>query len=253
MHIKYMQIKNQNLIDKIIKDKNDTRIEDEKLKEIEKLAQFGQLSGGLIHDLISPITSLNLQIDMLDDKMITNADFINSIKSAIKNINRYAELIKSYVGGKNENKIIILDEEIQKAIELISYKAIKKSIEIQFIREKNIFISTDPVLIYQIVISLVSNAIESFREIDEKRLIIIKLESTYKNIILTINDFGEGIAEVNKIFNPFYTTKRHLGGTGIGLSSVKHIVQQEFNGKIIVKSKINEGSEFKIYIRKNII
>jgi signal transduction histidine kinase len=247
-----MQLKNQNLINKII-NKNKNIVEDEKLKEIEKLAQFGQLSSGLIHDLISPITSLNLQIEMLDEKIITNSDFIDSIKSAIKNINRYAELIKSYVGGKNENKIIILDEEIQKAIELISYKAIKKSIEIQFIREKDIFISTDPVLIYQIVISLVSNAIESFREIDTDRIIIIKLENFNKDIVLTIRDFGEGISDTNIIFEPFYTTKRHMGGTGIGLSSVRHIVEREFNGKIIVKSKINKGSEFKIFFKKNII
>ncbi len=238
---------------KVLVDISTAKIDSENLTTIEKYAQIGQLSSGLIHDLISPITSLNMQIEILDENTIKSPLFIDSIKNAIKNINKYAELIKTYISGKKYERIILLDEEIQKALELISYKAIKNNIQIQFIRQKNIFMQTNPVLIYQIIISLVSNAIESFRDFDKKRRIIIKLEEKKKYLSLIVIDFGEGIKNIKKIFNPFYTTKKDRGGTGIGLSSVKHIVEKEFNGKIKVKSKIEKGSTFQIFLKKDII
>jgi signal transduction histidine kinase len=170
----------------------------EKISRVEKYAQIGQISSGLLHDLTSPITALNLQLETLDAEMLKNPKYLQSIKDAVVNINNYSSLIKSYISGDRTKQKLNLSDEIQKAIELISYKAVKENIQIQ--------------------------------------------------ILLSIKDYGCGINDTKKIFSNFYTTKRSSGGTGIGLSSVKHIVEKELNGKIEIESEIEKGSTFIIKI-----
>lgn len=218
--------------------------------QIQKYAQIGKISSGLIHDLTSPITSLNLQMEMIDETIIKDPNFLLHIKDAVVSVNEYSKIIKEYISGQSKKQLIDLSLEIEKALKLISYKAIKKNIQIQFIRKNNPKIFIDKVLVYQIIISLVSNAIESFRESDSNRKIIIHMnEDNYINISIT--DFGCGIKNIHKIFQTFYTTKQNDGGTGIGLSNVKYIIEKELSGKINVKSKLNEGSTFEILIPKN--
>jgi signal transduction histidine kinase len=220
----------------------------EKISRVEKYAQIGQISSGLLHDLTSPITALNLQLETLDAEMLKNPKYLQSIKDAVVNINNYSSLIKSYISGDRTKQKLNLSDEIQKAIELISYKAVKENIQIQFIRNEDIDIMARKIEIYQIIISLLSNAIESFRIQDENRKVIIKLEKIQNKILLSIKDYGCGINDTKKIFSNFYTTKRSSGGTGIGLSSVKHIVEKELNGKIEIESEIEKGSTFIIKI-----
>lgn len=219
-----------------------------RLNQMEKLAQIGQISSGLIHDLTSPITSLNLQIEMLNEKLIKDPKYLKSIKEAVVNVSDYTKLIRNYISGNRTKKMIDFGKTINDAIKLVSYSAIRKNIQIQFIKQSGIKINANPVQIYQIIVSLVSNAIESFREKDDNRKIIIKLEEIETKIILTIKDFGMGIKNIKQIFDPFYTTKQKQGGIGIGLSSVKHIVENELKGQLCVQSQPEEGSTFKIII-----
>lgn len=222
------------------------------INEINKYAQIGKISSGLLHDLISPITALNIQIQNLDETSIQNPEYLRSIKDAVVNVSNYSKLIKDYISGSSEKETLELGEEVQNSIELISYKAIKENISIQFIREKGIEILARKVHIYQIIISLLTNAIEAYEDKHLNRKVIIKLERENNEILISIQDFGKGIEDTDKIFEPFYTTKTSAGGTGIGLSTVKHLVESEFLGRIIVQSQINQGSLFKIYFKTDL-
>lgn len=224
------------------------KIYKENLSQIEKLAQIGQISTGIIHDLISPITALNLQLELLNNDKLKDSRYINSIRESLERVEDYSKLIKEYISNNQKNVLLDLNKTIDDSLKLISYKAIKENIQIQFIRRGNFFVKTKPIFIYQIIISLISNAIESYRENDINRKIIIKLENINKKISLEIRDFGRGIENIKKIFSPFYTTKKDMGGTGIGLSSVKYIVEEELLGKITVQSEIDKGSVFRITI-----
>ena len=218
------------------------------INTLEKYAQIGKLSSGLIHDLISPITALNIQLETSDEKLLNNSEFLKSIKAAVVNVNNYSDLIKNYISGNREKRWLFLDEEIQKAVELISYNAVRNEIQIQFIRKKGIKIFANSAEIYQIMISLISNAIESFKESSPARKIIIKLDHKNDKTILLIKDFGRGIENINRIFDRFYTTKKDEGGTGIGLSSVKDIIENSLNGNIEIETEIDKGTSFKIII-----
>lgn len=217
----------------------------------EKFAQIGKISSGLIHDLTSPITALNLQMELLDENLARNPEFIMHIKEAVINVNNYSKIMKEYISGESKKESVILSKEIENAIKLISYKAVKESVQIQFIRNQESKIKINKIHIYQIIISLVSNAIEAFKKNNSNRKIIIKNEEMKNEIKISVTDFGRGIKYPQKIFKTFYTTKRNSGGIGIGLSTVKYIVEKELKGKIEVSSKINKGSTFEITIPKN--
>ena len=76
----------------------------------------------------------------------------------------------------------------------------------------------------------------------------ISVKAVGKNIVLLYTDDGKGMERtvLSKIFDPFYTTKRGYGGTGLGLHVVYNIVTQQFKGTIDCKSQLGQGATFKI-------
>lgn len=104
-------------------------------------------------------------------------------------------------------------------------------------------IKIDQELIEQVLINLIKNAIQALNDESDKLISLSALIKDNKHIIISVKDNGPGIDEEaqNKIFIPFYTTKK--SGSGIGLSLSKQIMRQHL-GTISVKSKLNEGTEF---------
>jgi C4-dicarboxylate-specific signal transduction histidine kinase len=118
-------------------------------------------------------------------------------------------------------------------MEILNYKALKLQVFISFYASKNISIYGDAIKFSQIITNLISNAIDSYEEIvgNNKKEIDINLAKDEKNITLIVKDYGCGILKEieEKIFEPFFTTKDISRGSGIGLSSTKHIIKHEIN------------------------
>jgi len=104
-------------------------------------------------------------------------------------------------------------------------------------------IKLDPELIQQVLINLTKNAIQALKEQQKKTIWLYAYKDDRNKVLVTLKDNGPGIDEEaqNKIFIPFFTTKRK--GSGIGLSLSRQIMRQH-HGSISVLSKPDEGSEF---------
>jgi len=117
------------------------------------------------------------------------------------------------------------------------------------IPERQLKIYTDKLSIQHIVVNLLMNAIKFCKEGD----IAIKVVRKDSDLLIEARDTGIGISEQNidKIFDAFYQVshgnRRKYGGAGLGLSIVKKLTE-ELNGKIIVESKVNEGSRFEVLL-----
>lgn len=107
----------------------------------------------------------------------------------------------------------------------------------------NLFILADKTMIEQVLINLIKNAIQAFDDQVEKRIELTARSTEKGRAIISVKDTGSGIdAEAQeKIFIPFFSTKKT--GSGIGLSLSKQIMRQH-EGRITVKSKLGEGTEF---------
>ena len=115
------------------------------------------------------------------------------------------------------------------------------SLEIN-LRADDMVLTADKTLIEQVIINLIKNAIQSFSNQSDRKIIV----SAYTNenhITISVKDNGNGIDAdaIDKIFIPFFTTKKT--GSGIGLSLSRQIMRQH-GGQISVKSKLGEGTEF---------
>ena len=106
-----------------------------------------------------------------------------------------------------------------------------------------LIIHADKTMIEQVLINLIKNAIQSFDEQDEKVISLKSYQSEKGNPVISVKDNGAGIdvEALEKIFIPFFSTKKT--GSGIGLSLSKQIMRQH-EGNITVKSKLGEGTEF---------
>lgn len=225
-----------------------------RMNELRKAAEFGKLSQGLFHDLMTPLSSIVLHTEKLgqiSQKEIGEAK--SSVKKAVeasKIMSEYLENIKSTIKSEEIKKHCYIKREIREVLSLLGYK----------IRQTNTIVSLDmnegywygdPIKLKQIILNLVSNSLDSFEEIEkEKREIIIKGRKSKGMVNISVSDNGSGINEenLNRIFEPFFSTKSKDKGIGIGLATVKSIVEKDMKGKINFNSRYGFGTTFTVEI-----
>jgi len=108
---------------------------------------------------------------------------------------------------------------------------------------ENLFVLADKTMIEQVIINLIKNAIQAFDEQPTRQIELTGYTNEKGRTIISVKDNGSGIDSeaLEKIFIPFYSTKKT--GSGIGLSLSKQIMRQH-EGNITVKSELNKGTEF---------
>ncbi len=252
------------------KEKNllEIRIEErtKKLKEIQKkqvdelsrFAEFGKLSSGFFHDLINPLTAVSLNIERLKRNKSQNlnilSDHIDQAFSATERLKNFLTAIQKQLQDKSIQSTFLLSDEIYQALEILGYKAREKKVEILFEAKENIFTYGNPLKFHQMIVNIVSNGLDAFDQItdDRKKQIHLELKQEKNQIMIEIKDSGIGMNEdtLKKIFDPLFTTKST--GTGIGLFTVKNIIEKEFDGNIFVSSIPNQKTLFRlVFPQKN--
>lgn len=247
----------------------------------EKMSSLGVLTAGIAHELNNPINFISsgimglkkcignisnaykqvydiiisssnktlidaFNITIEKNKVEHNFSGINTLSSNISDgVYRATDIIKSLRSFVHTNNDLISETDITKIISDVLkmlFHEYKNRIEITHEYESSIIINCRPGKINQLIMNLLSNAIQA---IEDKGEIKIKITKSLKNIKLVISDSGIGMSDetARKIFDPFFTTKPLGKGTGLGLSISYNIIQ-EHKGNIKVNSKINKGSEF---------
>lgn len=225
------------------------------MSDLMYLAEFGKISGGLFHDILSPITAIKIYLDSLSQKEKVCDQLLDKITTSSNQLEDLLIRIKKYSQEKEIWKSFSIHEEVQNIIGLLGYQIIKNNISLICKQNDDITFFANPLKFQQVIMNLVLNAVDSYKEHDidheQNRKIIIDIfkKDTYVNIL--VRDFGCGISErkIKYIFDPFYTTKE--SGNGIGLATVSHIIETEFHGKIEVKSEPQKGSSFLIKLPVN--
>ncbi len=217
-------------------------IQKKQVDELSRFAEFGKLSSGFFHDLINPLTAVSLNIERLKRNKSQNldilSDHIDQAFSATERLKNFLSAIQKQLQDKTIQSNYLLSDEIYQALEILGYKAREKKVEIVFETKEKIFTYGNPLKFHQMIVNILSNALDAFDQItdDRKKQIRIELKQEKNNIIIEIEDSGIGMTEdiLKKIFDPLFTTKSN--GTGIGLSTVKNIIEKEFDGNIFVSS-----------------
>lgn len=229
----------------------------ENLKQLQALASIGHLSSGIFHDIINPLTVVNLNLQQMKNEfqpLIPEAQ--EFIQQALKSSCRIQELIESAnncLRKKSQQQPFSIQHEILQITKIMASKAKESKVDIKINANEDIYIRGGPARFGQVIMNLIANAIEASKNTRTENIITINIrrETNLKVIVLEIIDQGIGINQENlkNIFSAFFSTKKNSGhNTGIGLSVVKDIIEKDFQGKIDVSSIVNQGTTFKILI-----
>lgn len=216
----------------------------EKLFAAERLAAIGELSARLSHDIRNPLTTIKNANEILrlnlKEKLDDNSEKLLGFSD--RAIERISHQIDDVLGFVRNNPLKFQSCDINEIIHLaINTSKIPDNIVIN-VHDKSLEIQCDPFQLEIVFTNLIQNSIQAL----EKGCIDINYVELQDNIIIEFVDSGPGIPEeiIGKIFDPLFTSKQR--GTGLGLSSVKKIVEVH-GGKIFVK---NNPTTFTITLPK---
>ncbi|MBT2687789.1 two-component sensor histidine kinase [Bacillus sp. ISL-47] len=235
LFIKYLKLKKQAQNEK-------------KENELQKLELVGTLAASTAHEIRNPLTGIKGLIQLLSEKYTSTQDqyYFSVINDEISRIN---EIVSEF---------LILGKPTAQKTETLDLRNIIKDLEPLIISEANLHnvyfqtsLPDDPLMVNctkdqmkQVILNITKNAFESMENGGE---LVIKLNRLPTKCQLKIIDTGSGIPEneIEKIFNPFYTSKDT--GTGLGLVVCRRILQS-FGGDIYITSKENKGTHVDIFL-----
>lgn len=252
----------QTLTEEIDKFARDKKIEIETLKVREEYRK--EFLGNVSHELKTPLFTVQGYIlTLLDGAMNDKVIREKYLERASKGIERLGYIIKDLdmitkleVGDLSLNiEVFDIVELAENVFDMLEMKANKKKITLTFDRDypRPIMVRADKERIQQVLANLIVNSIKYG---SEKGTTEVSIENLIKNkVIVRVTDNGEGIAKVHlpRLFERFYRVdksgSRKEGGSGLGLSIVKHIIEAH-REKIYVESEYGVGSEFSFTLEK---
>ena len=233
------------------------------IKDIHREKYLSQLRSEFVsnvtHELKTPLTSIYMFAEsILLDRVKTKSDQKEYLGIILKETERLKRLINNILdfSKREKGKLVYnfievnISELIKSAINDLDYWTIEKKFKVTTTIEEDITGLADPDALKQAIINLLSNAIKYSRD---RKEINIKLWKDEKLIYIEVEDRGIGIPEdqLDQIFDKFYRIESQDGmestGTGLGLTVVKDILEAH-NARILVESKIDQGSKFTIVL-----
>ncbi len=228
------------------------------ISQLKKAERYRRdFTANVSHELKTPLTSINGFAEMIATGKVSREDTIKFANIIHREGMRLLELIDSIINlsrieSESENKEMEKVDVSNIAKEVISnlnIKAENKDVKIDFVSD-NISILGNRRMIKDLLYNLIDNAIK-YNKPKGKVIVSIKEENNY--CIIKVKDTGIGIPreEQDKIFERFYmvdkSRSKKLGGSGLGLSIVKHIVKYH-NGHIWLDSQVDKGTEIQVKI-----
>jgi two-component system, NtrC family, sensor kinase len=230
----------------------------EGLIQAEKLSSLGQLAASIAHEVNNPLSGVLVYTQLLNKK-ISNNNYskdvaINYLAKMEIEITRSTKLVRNLLDFARQSPPALratdINEVINRALELVAHSAHILHIQV----EKQL----DPALpglladsdqIQQVAVNMILNAVQAM---PKGGTLILRTLLEDGQIKMEFQDTGCGIPQenMNKLFTPFFTTKKEVKGVGLGLA-VSYGIIQRHRGKISVKSKEGEGSIFSIYLPVN--
>ena len=234
-----------------------TRDLQEQLQEAEKSAVVGRLASAIAHEIRNPLNYINLSLDHLRKKFrpedeSKQENFEKLTKQLKIEVDRINQQISDFLRYSRPTKLEIhsidIRETIEDSLRIVEPQAAEQNIKISLVEEENVSNALgDANVLRSVFNNLFINAIHAMEKNGGK--LTVKLSSEADYVKINISDTGEGIPFENleKIFEPYFSTKET--GTGLGLAIVKKIVD-DHNGKIEVESEENQGTEFTVKLPK---
>jgi signal transduction histidine kinase len=220
----------------------------EEIRQAERLSSIGKMAAGIAHEINNPLGVIRCYADLLSDSLKEEKN-ISDLKVIIDQTKKVQKIVLNLLSFSRARDIskgkALLNEGIFQIIEILSFQASARKINLEFFPEADIApIRCIPSVLDQIVTNIVLNAFDASG--DEGGHVTIRTFGLENEALLEISDEGEGINQevMENIFDPFFTTKEVGKGTGLGLSVVYGFMS-ELGGRIEAFS--DDRTVFRLY------
>lgn len=238
----------------ILRDISELRINENQMRQSERLATVGHLAAGVAHEVGNPLTSISSLVQVMERK--TDDDFIQTnLKKIRDHINRIAKIVRELVDFSRPSSVestsTQVNETIQSAVGLLKYDGRCRNINFQLELNNELpRIRAVPDQIHQVLVNLLLNSIDAMQDQGEQIKVTTRRDNGH--IDISVIDDGIGMTKEvrERVFEPFFSTKEVGKGTGLGLA-VSHGIVNKLGGRIIVKSEEGKGSTFTIELPIN--
>ena len=238
---------------------------DEQTVQGQKLQAVGELAGGIAHDFNNLLTAIIGFSDLLLRRFRASDPAFKDLMNIKNNATRAAELVKQILAYSRKQtlrpailKVTDVIEEFQATMGRTLGEKVKAKVQ----HGRDLwFVKADEGQLFQVIMNLAVNARDAMPDggeiliatenVSERESLALKDRGLDRGeyVMCEVRDFGTGIKpeHLEKIFDPFFSTKEVGKGTGLGLSTVYGIVKQT-GGTILVDSEIGQGTSFRIYL-----
>lgn len=217
--------------------------------QLQRFAEFGRVSSGLVHDIMNPLAAASLNLDQL-----RNSEQAHQVRQSLLHIERYVDAMGRQLRASSSMRRFDVAEEIEMVMQILEYRRRQKRVDVDVEVGNGMELDGDPVTFSQVVANLVANAIDAYDEASSEvpyRVVVrVTKAPGGKKLVMTVQDWGVGISpsKIDKIFEPFYSTKANSRGIGIGLSVAKTTIERDFGGSLLVLSSPKLGTRFVVEI-----
>lgn len=239
----------QRVLQEVAKNEEKTKL----MFQQSRLANMGEMFANIAHQWRQPLNELSIDLFRLKQTVNTpNSEFLdiyNHSKTVIKGMSNTIEDFRNFFNSNTKKESFLVSSAVEDAAIMLQRTLEKDGIKLEFSYDKNIFLTGYKNELAQVFVNLFTNARDAFRDIDiDNKFIKVSVKRSKGFVILKVQDNAGGIKEdiKDKIFEPYFTTKHPIVGTGLGLYMNKKIIEK-FNGDISVHN-VKFGTCFEIKI-----
>jgi two-component system NtrC family sensor kinase len=242
-----------NLLERIEIQQNETSLK-RQMERADRLGILGEITAGIAHELNTPLANILGFAELLKEDIASNESATEDLDKIIKNAIFSREVVKKLMffacEMPQEMQALNMVPSIKGAVALLeaSFKKAKVNYLLD-IDDQELWLKADTIQITQIIFNLIINAIYFS---PENGLVTITASQSDRSIILKIKDEGVGLSSevLNKVFQPFFTTKPTGDGSGLGLSVVHGIVASH-KGTITARNNKDKGATFTVMLPRS--
>jgi PAS domain S-box-containing protein len=238
----------------LLVDVTEKKEKETQLRQAESLAALTTLSAGVAHEIKNPLTSIDIHIQLLKRELNKmdgeKAGNMEGLLAVVKEeVDRLNSIVQDFLFAVRPMSMSPDREDVnqlvQELAEFLKYELIEHNIDLVLDLDESLpQLIIDAKYLKQALLNVLKNAIEAIQD-GGGRITVRTTQDAGGDIVIDIVDNGKGISEehMNKIFEPYFTTRKF--GTGLGLVIVYKIIK-EFGGEIKVRSEEGEGTTFSI-------
>jgi PAS domain S-box-containing protein len=241
---------------------------EKQLHQAQKMEAIGTLAGGIAHDFNNILSAIIGYSELATRHVTQNPRLEHSLEGVLKAANRARELVSQILTlarqSEQQLKPLRLGPVVKEALRFLR-ASLPSTIEIrEDIRTSSDTVLSDPTRIHQILLNLCTNAAHSMREkggildvsltetdFEPEDVLVYPDLKPGPHLRLSVSDTGHGVdpSLLERIFDPYFTTKAPGEGTGMGLAVVQGIIRGQ-GGHIAVHSEVEKGSVFQVFLPK---